>query len=111
MQRLTVAAVAAAALSVVLLTGCAEDYSCTSTDPVYFNTEDGRYHYHNVGGPIAPDEDVKHGCARDSDGVDAGGVEVDIDAPKKPKPATVKPAPKAPAQKPAAPRPAAPRKK
>lgn len=111
MQRITVATVAAAALSVVLLTGCAEDYTCKFDSPVYFNTEDGRYHYDNVGGPLVPDEEVENHCARDSDGVDAGGVEVDIDAPRKHKPATVKPAPAAPAPKPVAPRPAAPRTK
>lgn len=108
MQRITIAAIAAAALGTVLLTGCADP--CTNTEPMYYNTEDGRYHYNNVGGPLVPDEDVKAGCAADQQ---PGEVDVDIDGhkvkQKPPAPAVPKqpvapkpvpaPAPKAPAPK------------
>lgn len=82
MQRLAIVTVAAAALSVVLLTGCAEE--CPDTAPMYFNTEDGRYHYDNVGGPLVPDQDVKVGCGADQQG-DTTTIDVDIDKPKKSK--------------------------
>lgn len=97
MQRATIAGISAAVLSAVLLTGCADSYECTSTQPVYFNTEDGLYHYENVGGPVAPAEDVKHSCADDPDGTDAAPAEVDVDGHKIRK------------SKQAAPRPAAPK--
>lgn len=82
MQRLAIVTVAAAALSVVLLTGCAEE--CPDTAPMYFNTEDGRYHYDNVGGPLVPDQDVKVGCGADQQGDTA--IDVDIDKHRTAKP-------------------------
>ena len=78
MKRVTTAAVAAAALSAVLLTGCADP--CTNTEPMYYNTEDRRYHSENVGGPLVPDEDVKAGCAADQQ-----GSEIDVDGKHKTK--------------------------
>lgn len=96
------ATIAAIALTGTVLTSCADP--CTNIEPMFFNTEDERYHYGTVDGPLVPDADVKAGCAADQQRP-AGlvAVDVDVDAPKggtPPKP----PAPAAPKQ-PVAPKP------
>lgn len=102
MGRTNITAVAAIALAGFLVTGCADP--CTNIEPMFFNTEDERYHYRTVDGPLVPDADVKAGCAADQQRpASPVAVDVDIDAPKggrPPKP----PAPAAPKQ-PVAPKP------
>ena len=86
MQRITVAGIAAVALSAVLLTGCAEE--CPNTQPMYFNSEDGHYHYENVGGPLVPDNEVRAGCGADQQGDDADGHRIKTPSKAKPRNAT-----------------------
>jgi len=68
MKRITATAVAAAALSAVLLTGCADP--CDNAEPMHYNTQDQRYHYGSITGPLVPDSEVKAGCAADQQGLD-----------------------------------------
>lgn len=78
MQRITLTAVAAAALSAVLLTGCA-DKPCPDGQATYYNTEDGRYHYENVGGPLVPEGERNDGCAS---GQQEEAIDVDVKVKK-----------------------------
>jgi len=103
------AALAAAALAATLLTGCAQE--CPDGPPIFYNTEDGQYHFENVGGPLVPDQDVPAGCvAEQQDSSQQVHVDVDVDAPKvkqpkgntNVKPQAPKPAPGRPAPAPKA---------
>lgn len=100
MQRITAATIAAAALSAVLLTGCADKDSCDSDELVYYNVLQGNYHHGSVNGPLVTDADL--GCVvyppdfHDDD-------KRKVKKPSATKPKAVKPKAPAPA-KPAAPR-------